>query len=239
EYALMILKVRLVYRAVFENRVVRSFLRVVPGLNELLMLGKAYYHAAETDERGRPRWDKIVIDAPATGHGIFFLQIPSVITSLIGSGLMYDEARRIQELLQDPERTALNLVTLPEEMPVNETMMLRDEVKNRLEMPLGCVIANAVYRPLFDDEEQRWMDATAARIEGDDPEIDGLLAAGRFRASRTELQQHYLNRLYDEMDLPVVRIPYYFMDRMSFAIIREIAADLDRQLAGGSHLTDD
>lgn len=234
EYALMILKVRLIYRAVFENRVVRSFLRVIPGLNELVMLGKAYYHVMETDEQGKPVWDKIVVDAPATGHGIFLLRIPSVITSLISSGLMYEEARRIEELLQDPERTAINLVTLAEELPVNETMMLRDVMRDKLKIPIGYVIANAVYRPLFDPAQRDWLEASAQVGDLGEPSTKGFVDAGRFRVGRVHLQQHYLDRLEEEADLPILRIPYYFMDRMSFAIIREMADALERQLDGES-----
>lgn len=238
EYALMILKVRLIYRAVFENRVVRSFLRVIPGLNELVMLGKAYYHVMEMDSAGKPVWDKVVVDAPATGHGIFLLQIPSVITSLISSGLMYDEARRIEDLLQDPARTAINLVTLAEELPVNETMMLRDVMRDKLKIPIGYVIANAVYRPLFSESQREWLEQSAGHERAVEssvaPQRRGFLDAGRFRTGRVRLQQHYVKRLEEESDLPMLRIPYYFMDRMSFAIIREMADALERQLDGDS-----
>src|SRR5699024_363839 len=102
----------------------------IPGLNELVMLGKAYYHVIERDAEDQPVWDKVIVDAPATGHGIFFLKIPSVITNLIGSGLMFDEAQRILDLLRDPQRTALVLVTLAEDMPVNETLMMSEIVRD-------------------------------------------------------------------------------------------------------------
>lgn len=228
EYALMILKVKLIYKAVFENRVVRSFLKVVPGLNELLMLGKAYFHATEVDNHGKPVWDKIILDAPATGHGIFFLKIPSVITSIISSGHMYEEAKRILALLQDKERTALVIVTLAEDMPVNETLMLSDVIRDELEMPIGCVIANAVYRPLFNEEQSAFIEE-AAQSEHPD-EVAGFFEAARFRANRVELQQFYLDRLKKEGTWPILTVPYYFMDRMSFATISEISDHFDRQL---------
>jgi anion-transporting ArsA/GET3 family ATPase len=226
EYALMILKVKLIYKAVFENRIVRSFLKVIPGLNELLMLGKAYYHATEQDAHGRPVWDKIILDAPATGHGIFFLKIPSVITSIISSGHMYEEARRIQALLQNPEQSALVLVTLAEDMPVNETLMLSDVVRDELEMPIGCVMANAVYRPLFDAEQSAFIASQAACEHP--AELTGFFDAAFFRASRVELQQFYLERLNREGSWPILTVPYYFMDRMSFATISEIADHFER-----------
>lgn len=232
EYALMVLKIKLVYRAVFENRVVSSFLRVIPGLNELVMLGKAYYHAIEVDADDRPVWDKVIVDAPATGHGIFFLKIPSVITSLIGSGLMFDEAQRILDLLRDPLRTALVLVTLAEDMPVNETLMMSQVVRDEMDIPVACVFANGIYRPLFDAEQIQWIDAARgqldAKIDGEDEglELRGFLEAARFRQDRVEMQQGYLRRLKEEGSWPLFEVPFYFHDRMSFAVIDEISEHL-------------
>ncbi len=241
EYALMILKIKLIYKAVFENRVVRSFLRVIPGLNELVMLGKAYYHATETDDDGNFVWDKVIVDAPATGHGIFFLKIPSVITDVISSGLMFDEARQILELLRDPERTGIALVTLAEDMPVNETLMLSEVIRGEMDFPVACIIANALYRPLFSEDDNRWIDAGREHLQqGDDEQLgplSGFLEAARFRSDRVAMQQKYLQKLDDEIDVPLVEIPHYFFDRMSFAIIDEIAQDLDDIIddAGADH----
>ena len=69
EYGLQVVKLQVIYDAVFENRLVRHFLRVVPGLGELVMLGKIL-HEARAEERGRPRWDQVIVDAPATGHAL-------------------------------------------------------------------------------------------------------------------------------------------------------------------------
>ena len=238
EYALMVLKIKLVYRAVFENRIVSSFLRVIPGLNELVMLGKAYYHAIEVDPEGKPVWDKVIVDAPATGHGIFFLKIPSVITNLISSGLMFDEARRILDLLQDRERTGFAVVTLAEDMPVNETMMLTRIVEEEMDIPIACVFANGIYRPLFDESQRAFIESARKALD-DFPadqerprgDLSGFLEAARFRNDRVEMQQHYLQRLRAEGSWPLFEIPFYFHDRMSFAVVDEIAHHLERILA--------
>lgn len=237
EYALMVLKIKLVYRAVFENRIVSSFLRVIPGLNELVMLGKAYYHAIEVDAEHKPVWDKVIVDAPATGHGIFFLKIPSVITNLISSGLMFDEANRILELLQDQERTGFAVVTLAEDMPVNETMMLTEVVEKEMQIPIACVFANGIYRPLFDENQAAFIEKTRNSLQELPREqqeslqdLSGFLEAARFRNDRVAMQQHYLQRLRDEGHWPLFEVPFYFHDRMSFAVVDEIAHHLDRIL---------
>lgn len=229
EYGLMILKVKLIYKAVFENRIIRSFLRSIPGLNDLLMLGKAYFHATEVATDGSYVWDKVVVDAPATGHGLFFLQIPSVITGFVGSGHMYEEARRIEDLLRDPKQTAVNLVTLPEEMPVNETLMMREELERRMGLHTSAIIANGVYPALFSDEEYDWIEQVRDGVEPDQEVLGGFLDAAAFRNQRVELQKKYLERLEHEVDLPIHYVPYHFTDRVTFPVISDIAAQLDGQ----------
>lgn len=228
EYGLMRLKLKMVYKAVFENRLVRSFLRAVPGLNDLVMLGKAHFHATEVDERGDYVWDKVVIDAPATGHGIFFLKIPSVITSIIDSGPMFSDAKKIEDFIQDPKLTALNLVTLPEEMPVNETLELRQVVNNELKIPIGMIVANSVYPHVFSEEEMGWVEQT--EDEQFDEEVRGFIDAARFRTQRVNMQREYVERLGEEVDEPFVKIPYYFTERFDFQTIRKIARELEEQL---------
>ena len=73
EYADMKLKVPKVSKLVFNNPLVNALISFVPGMNELLMLGKAFNHEREVDEYNQPRWDHVIIDAPATGHGITLL----------------------------------------------------------------------------------------------------------------------------------------------------------------------
>ncbi len=229
EYGLMKLRVKVVYKAVFENRVVQSFLRVVPGLNDLLMLGKSHFHAMEVDSAGKFLWDKIVIDAPATGHGIFFLKIPSVITSILESGPMFSDAKKIEEFLRDPKMTAINLVTLPEEMPVNETLELRQTLVEELEMPIGMIVANSVYEPVFDEQESKWvLDADADQFE--DTQTQGFVDAAKFRAQRVEMQAEYLERLENTLSETLVRVPYYFTERFDFQTIAKIADEIDEQL---------
>ena len=105
EYALMILKFRSIYNAVFENRIVRYFLRAVPSLAQLVMLGKILYHVDEKLPDGRPRWDLVLMDAPATGHGAMLLRLPQVLVASMPPGPMVDEARKMHATLTDPKLT--------------------------------------------------------------------------------------------------------------------------------------
>ena len=85
EYGIMVLRFKAIYDAVFENRLVRYFLRVVPSLAELVVLGKIL-HEVRAEERGRPRWDLVVVDAPATGHAVQLLRVPSALVDTVPGG---------------------------------------------------------------------------------------------------------------------------------------------------------
>jgi anion-transporting ArsA/GET3 family ATPase len=231
EYAVMKLRLKALYRAVFANRFMRSFLRVIPGLNELTLLGKAWHEVEARNPRGTFRWDMVIVDAPATGHGIFFLKIPDVITSLVTTGPMVEECRRLSALLRNRRTTVLNLITLVEEMPVNETIELRAQLEEEFDVPLGFVVANAVYPPLFDADEVRALRRRREEHPRDGSTGDRLLEAGLFRVERVELQSGYLDRIDRELDLPQIRVPYYFTERFDFQTISKIADDIERQVA--------
>jgi anion-transporting ArsA/GET3 family ATPase len=233
EYGMMLLRVKLIYRAVFENQIVQTFLRAIPGLDELLMIGKAFHHATEEQSDGSAVWDKVVVDAPATGHGLFLLQIPTVITSSLSSGHMYERAKEIFAFLSDPEKTALNLVTLAEEMPVNETMMLRNEAREKIGIPTGNVIINGLYPSVFDDGEAEWLADLRDSYDGSDAGLTGMLDAAAFRRQRIGMQRRYVGKLHREMEGPFVDIPYYFTDRMTFPQIEAIAERFAEQAEEG------
>lgn len=143
EYGLMILKFKTVYEMVFENRVTKAFLRAIPGLDEYALLGKAWFHTTE-EKRGKPVWDTVVFDMPASGHSLSMLRVPSVITETVPEGPLTRDARTIKALLCDPARTACVLVTLAEEMPVNEAIELEAKLG-----ALGIVPQHLIVNQVF------------------------------------------------------------------------------------------
>lgn len=230
EYALMTIRMKAVYKAVFENKVVSRFLKVIPGMPELTMLGKAYYHESETNERGIPRWDVVIIDAPATGHGRFLLQIPQVITSALGSGSMAQEARKILDLLEDPERTMINLVTLPEEMPVNETVELHTQLRSEFDVRIGSIIANGVLPQVLSPTLSRHLHTLSSTYGEQDDELGSLLAAAKFREERMAMQSEYLERLARELDAPVLEVPFFFEPSLTPRILEQIGSEIGEQI---------
>jgi anion-transporting ArsA/GET3 family ATPase len=211
EYGRMVLKVPGLYRVVFQNKYVRGFLPAVPGLAEWAMLGKAWFHATERDERGRLRFDVVLLDAPATGHGLDMLRVPKVIVEVVPPGVLRRDAESAWRMFTDPEQTAVVVVTLPEEMPVTETLELVKSIRHELELPLGALAINAVLPTLFSEAER----ATLARVEThgapQSPAESAVEAAAR-RATQEHAQAASLERLLRETTLPRIVLPYLFDD---------------------------
>ena len=224
EYALMVLRFKAIYNAVFENRLVRYFLRAVPSLPEIVMLGKVWWHVVmEKDEQGKPRWDQVILDAPATGHGISFLRTPRTILELVSEGPMVRDMKRMQAMLVDPALTAVHVVTLPEEMPANEAVELHQAIV-RMELPEGRLFLNSHFERRFTLDERD----TLASSEGH--ELGPSRLATRYWGERQDLSTHYEERLLQEVPLPMTIIPYLAVERFGRESIERIAEVVGREL---------
>jgi anion-transporting ArsA/GET3 family ATPase len=226
EYGMMILKSRTLYKAVFDNRYVRSFFRATPGLYEWAMLGKAWWHTTELDDSGRQRFDIVLLDAPATGHGLDMLRVPKVIVDIVPPGILRRDADLAWEMFRDPRKTGVVVVTLPEDMPVNETIELIEGVEGELRLHVAEVVVNAVLPSLFSPAERAAL-LTPREV---DPATVGegevAVAAGARRAAREAVQAQSLARLQNEVKAPKVFLPYLFDGAESLSSIRELVKRL-------------
>lgn len=202
EYALMVLRFRAVYHAVFENRLVRYFLRAIPQLPEIVMLGKVWWHVVEEkDATGRPRWDMVILDAPATGHGLGMLGTPRAILDIVSEGPMLRDMRRMQEMLLDPAVTAVNIISLPEEMPVNESVELAQAVA-QMGIPRGRLFLNGWFEPRFSTDERSMVAASEASA------LEPARRASAQFGERQDLSAFYEQRLVAEVPMPLTRVPH-------------------------------
>jgi anion-transporting ArsA/GET3 family ATPase len=224
EYGMLMLKVRLVYKTIFENRYTKTFFRAVPGLYEWSMLGKAWWHATEKNEDGSWKYDVVIFDAPATGHGLDMLRVPKVIVDVVPPGLLRRDAERAWAAFQDPAMCAVVLVTLPEEMPTTETLELARALENELHLPLGLVVVNGVLPPLFSKPEREALLAMSL-APGAFAKAPGVAAleAGRDRATREIMQAESLARLAKELPYKPVFLPLLFEDAANPRSIDELA----------------
>lgn len=229
EYGMMMLKVHALSKALFDNRYTRAFFRAVPGLYEWSMLGKAWWHTTEKNSDGGWKFDVVILDAPATGHGLDMLRVPKVIVDVVPPGILRRDAEQAWKLFQDPRNCAVVLVTLPEEMPTTETIELAASLKNELHLPLGQIVVNGVLPPLFSKEEREALlrapgmkDIGGSKATGTE-DGDAALLAGRDRASRELVQAESLARLAKELPLKPVFLPLLFEDAAVPRAIEELA----------------
>ncbi len=221
EYGVMKLKFRRLYRIVFENEVMRRMVRMIPGLNELLILGKLMNMESETIDRGRrPRWDMIVVDAPATGHGVSMFRLPQVILDTVSSGPLAEDSRRILELLHDEKRSSFNIVSLPEEMAVREAAELAEKLKRVLKIPPGFLFMNAVWPRALSSHERQLVSTFQDAVRGEDPLVDGVLSALGESEFRRDHQRPMVERARQSVSLPYVELPFVFSESFGIEQLR-------------------
>ncbi|HEY5925603.1 MAG TPA: ArsA family ATPase [Kofleriaceae bacterium] len=221
EYGLMILKFKSVYEMVFENRVTKAFLRAIPGLDDYSLLGKAWFHTTE-EKRGKPIWDHVVFDMPASGHSVSMLRVPWVITDTVPEGPLTRDARTVKELLCDPARTTPVLVTLAEEMPVNEAIELEGKLTELGIVPQQ-IVCNQIYPQHFPAGAPvtRVLEALAA-----DPALTTPLREVTEHATlsrdRRALNERYLAELRRRAKTPVHELPMLFAPSLEPAHVRAL-----------------
>jgi anion-transporting ArsA/GET3 family ATPase len=206
-----------------------------PGVKEILTVGKVCWEARESIE-GRADWDLIVVDAAATGHVVAQLDAPRAIRELVQAGPVRGQTEWMVDLLSDPEVTALNVVTSPEEMPVNETIELVARVREELTVPLGAVVVNRVLPELFTRDDQVVFDALrapegAAVLERTIGTGAGaLLDAARLAVSLRRTRAAHLSELRSAVDLPMLYLPYLFVRDHGLRVTHMVADRLGEEL---------
>jgi anion-transporting ArsA/GET3 family ATPase len=196
----------------------------VPGMKEILVLGKV-----KALQRARAA-DVIVVDGPAAGHAVTFLLSPKGLLDAVRVGPVLTQAIEVSEMLADPDRTQVMLVTLPEETPVNETAETAETFVDRIGLTLGPLVVNGVYpdRPLEGLASAGEIRAAAERagVEVPDAEVEHLARAANFLVRRHRLQAEQIDRLTDRLDLPQVALPFMFSSDIGRAELEILAAAL-------------
>lgn len=139
-------KIGFVVSRVLESPVYQRFAEGAPGLKEMAVLGHAL-RIVEGDRRELPRIDTVVLDAPATGHGVYLLTAPRLFAEAVGEGPIAELAREVATFVADPAATSIVVVTLAEEMPVQEALELRLALAERFEREPELLVVNALYPP--------------------------------------------------------------------------------------------
>jgi anion-transporting ArsA/GET3 family ATPase len=226
EYARMRLKVRVVADRLVKNPIMDQFSDMAPGLRELLLLGKLWSLAEAVTDRGHPQFEAIVVDAPATGHGLGLLGMAGVIARAFPVGPIAAEARRVDTWVKDPERCGAVLVALPEEMPVTETIEMHDKLLAQGISPMATIVNSLLPSRLAASDIA---EVERASADADlPPAVASALAAAIFEHDRVEEQRTELDRLIDGLG-EVATLPFLPVDALKAPDIASLARWLTPQ----------
>jgi len=232
EYLLMQIRVKPVYDLMFKNRVFTYFAAATPGLRELVTIGKVW-ELAQLDRRVKrgAKYDVVIVDAPATGHGLGILRTPRTFSDIARVGPIKRQADLINEFVTDPELTSICAVAWPEEMPVNETLDLQRNLKSELGLKLDRVFMNGMYPDLFGDDEARLLSERAEQ----DAAGNGALQRGALRAAiseyrRAKAQREQLERLRKGVRKSVVELPFLFRPQLDMSAVEDLAGTVEEGL---------
>jgi anion-transporting ArsA/GET3 family ATPase len=216
-----------VLRAVFESKVYQYFVAAAPGLKELMAIGKIWF------EVDRGRWDLVIVDSPATGHALQYLRMPRAAFEAFTAGLVHREAKRVWGLLKDPGATAVTVVTVAEELPVNETIDICHQIRGELELPEGVLFVNRVHTPAFSFAEVENAAGGWREREGEARTAlaKAVLAAAEEEVSWAALNEHCRARLAAETGWELVILPTLFREEFGFADVEKLSFKLDEAMA--------
>ena len=211
----------------FNNRIFEYFTAAAPGVRELTTIGKVWELAQTQRRTDAAPYDLVILDAPASGHGLALLRAPRTFADIARVGPIRRRADVIHGFLTDPRLTGVVAVALPQEMPVNETLEFRGKLKRDMGMATDFVVVNALLPERFTAGEAERIEA----VNGDhgSPEVAAALRAGLSEHRRARAQRVQLRRLKKEAD-NVVTLPHVFEPELGLAELEKLSVELERKL---------
>jgi anion-transporting ArsA/GET3 family ATPase len=213
-------------RVLARSSAFQYFVAAAPGAKELITIAKVWELAqtARWDRSGRT-YDLVVVDAPASGHGLAMLTTPRTFGEIARVGPIRRQAFKVRDLLSDPEQTGYVAVALPEEMPVNETLELERRLPEAVGAGLEAIVVNGMW-------PERFTVAEAATLRADGLPAGGAAAVRAALTSheRARAQRSHLRRLRRAASARVVTLPYLFESEIGLPEFERLAGSLARKL---------
>lgn len=197
EYTLHILKFEKIFDLVFENHVLQTFVKAMPGLSETVIAGKIW------DLIDKEKYEILIIDMPASGHAFSFFKSPLGIDKIFSVGFVHKETQKICNLLKAPT-TRIDFVALPEEMSIIETLEFKKKLQKLWPYPFGYVLLNQCL-PQFKVPEAK----TAGSFQN-------LVT----RYHETLRSQQEARRLSKDLSMPTLEIPRFPTEKLTDTILK-------------------
>jgi anion-transporting ArsA/GET3 family ATPase len=227
EYLSLQVRPRQMGELLASSRMFHYFAAAAPGLSELVTIGKIWELAQlERRTRGASRYDLVVVDAPATGHGVAMIRTPRQFAEIARVGPIAHQARTIDAFVSNRKKTGVVAVALPQEMPVNETLQLRDELQAS-GLGIDRVVANACYPQRFTARDAQ---ALRAAADGQGPLARSAVRAALSEQARAAEQRAQLRRLRDGFGQKAATLPFVFAPELDRPALEALSRDLEEAL---------
>lgn len=205
-----------------ENKILSRFFEAAPGVDDLSLLAALQRFESARDASGKPTYDFIVADLPASGHALSMLGVPRGALGMMRVGALAERARAIDALLHDRARTAVCVVTLPEELPVNESVQLTERLANQLALETAHVVVNGVMSEVLDDADRALIAAKPLPFEDS---AARLVQAAETQSGKKQLQDARIDDLRRRVAVPITELKLLpqrgkdIVERLSEAIL--------------------
>jgi anion-transporting ArsA/GET3 family ATPase len=225
EYVLLQLRVKAMRDVLFRSKIFNYLTAATPGLKELVTIGKIWELAQGEDrkvKKGRG-YDTVIVDAPATGHGIGFLQTPRTFAGIARVGPIHSQAEALDAFITDHSQTGVAIVSLPEEMPVNESASLEQTLRDEIGVSVDQVYMNGLYPERFDDGEAKTLEKALDRSDG---AARAAIRAALSEHRRAGSQRQQLKRLRKRVSAPIKTLPFVFKPQLEVPDIERLAGGI-------------
>lgn len=230
------LKIRKLYETILNSQVYQYFTAVAPGIKELITQELIIAALNRKRQFERRYFDMIIVDSPATGHGLSWFSVPEAVRTTFRVGPLNKKAIEIKEILSDENLTSIHLVTLPEEMPVNETIEFQHSLTNLLGLPTKTIFLNAIF-PLLSGAESMTPEKLSRFSELSDENTKNKMIltadettclrhireSAEFYLMRRKLNEHYRDILKRKIAVPICEIPMFFEKSSNIDLMEKIA----------------
>jgi len=223
EYLELQLPVKAMGDLLYRSRIFSYLAAATPGLSELVTVGKIWELALNKRKArdGKP-YDLVIVDAPATGHGIGLLQTPQTFAAIARTGPMERQASTINATITNPKRAGVVIVALPEEMPVNESASLETELIDKVGIAVDRIFMNGLYPDRFDGADKEKL---AAILDGAGPAAPAI-AAALDESHRAGAHREQLLRLQEMTRTEVSELPFIFSPELGIDGLETLAAGI-------------
>jgi anion-transporting ArsA/GET3 family ATPase len=219
DYITSRLKLRLIANLVVKNDSLRRLFMAAPGVDELVTLHRVAQLAADG------QWGPILVDLESTGHALMFFDLPGVLEVFLKDGPLRQLLDSATALVQDEQRCAVHIVTVPEPLAVNETIQLYGRLRQRDDLHLGCLFINRIPRIWLGEDEQQLVKAELEGASGTEPWAPDL-ALAEYLVQRRKTADKCLRGLRRDIDLPTMAFDAH--DEDSFDVIAALSKAIEQ-----------